>query len=50
MSQAQELNLRQPGLCLPSMLPFRQPKAGNYSRGLYQAELAWDAPAAGAGR
>ncbi len=41
-SQAQELNLRQPGFCMPDMLLFGQPKADNYSRKLYQAELAWD--------
>ena len=42
-SQAKELNLRQPGFCMPDMLLFGQPsKANNYSRELYQAELAWD--------
>ncbi len=41
-SQAQELNLRQPGFCMPDRLLFGQPKANNYSRKLYQAELAWD--------
>jgi hypothetical protein len=42
-SQATELNHRQPGFCMPDMLLFGQPsKANNYSRELYQAELAWD--------
>jgi len=37
------LNHRQPGFCMPDMLFFGQPsKADNYSRELYQAELAWD--------
>ena len=42
-SQVKELNLRQPGFCMPDMLLFGQPsKANNYSRKLYQAELTWD--------
>ncbi len=42
-SQAKELNLRQPGFCMPDMLLYGQPsKADIYSRKLYQAELAWD--------